>query len=131
MFSGDHIMGWSTSVISPPSGNMENYMNSLDLLLQRDDVLYWPAHGPGIKDTKNFVELFIIHRKEREQQILDQLAKGAKTIPEMVSDIYRDVPDFLHPAAERSVLAAIIYMVRRGIITCAGEPSISSEFFLS
>ena len=131
LFSGDHIMGWSTSVISPPSGNMENYMNSLDLLLQRDDFLYWPAHGPGIKDTKNFVESFITHRKEREQQILDQLAKGVNTIPEMVSDIYRDVPDILHPAAERSVLAAIIYMVKRGIVTCDGEASVYSEFFLS
>jgi len=131
LFTGDHIMGWSTSVVSPPSGNMEDYMNSLDILLQRDDTLYWPAHGPGISDTKNFVESFLTHRKEREQQILDQLAKGVTTIPEMVSDIYRDVPEFLHPAAQRSVLAAAIYMVKRGIISCDGKASVDVEFYLS
>ena len=121
LLSGDHIMAWSTSVISPPSGNMEQYMNSLELLLKRDDEYFWPAHGPGIKDTKNFVELFIAHRKEREQQILDQLEKGINTIPKMVTDIYRDVPDFLHPAARQSVLAAMIYMVKQGIVTCNGR----------
>jgi glyoxylase-like metal-dependent hydrolase (beta-lactamase superfamily II) len=131
LFSGDHIMGWSTSVISPPSGNMEHYMNSLDLLLAREDILYWPAHGPGITETKNFVESFITHRKERERQILDQLAKGVNTISEMVADIYHDVPDVLHPAAQRSMLACVIYMVKRGIITCDGEASVSSRLSLN
>lgn len=131
LFTGDHIMGWSTSVISPPSGNMEDYMNSLNLLLNRNDILYLPAHGPGIKNTKNYVQSFIEHREEREQQILDQLAKGINTIQEMVPNIYRDVPDFLHPAAERSVLAAMIYMKKKGIVTCNGEVSVNSKFFLS
>ncbi|MFC1823177.1 MBL fold metallo-hydrolase [Thermodesulfobacteriota bacterium] len=131
LFNGDHVMGWSTSVVSPPSGNMEAYMNSLELLLKRDDVQYWPAHGPGIRDTKNFVESFIAHRNDREQEILDQLAKGVNKIPEMVANIYHDVPEFLHPAAQRSVLAAIIYMVKRGIITCNREASVYSEFQLS
>ena len=131
LLSGDHVMGWSTSVISPPSGNMEHYMESLYLLLKRDDGLYWPAHGPGITDTKNYVQSFIEHRKDREQEIIDQLEKGVATIPEMVSHIYRDVPDFLHPAAQRSVLAAIVYMVKRGIITCDGEASADTEFFLN
>jgi len=131
LFSGDHVMGWSTSVISPPSGNMENYMNSLDLLLQRDDVQYWPAHGPGIRNTKNYVESFIAHRKKREQQILDELAKGANTISGMVSDLYSDVPDFLHPAAQRSMLACVIYMIKRGIIACNGDVSVNSELFLN
>ncbi len=131
LLSGDHIMGWSTSVISPPSGNMENYMNSLNLLLDRNDNYYWPAHGPGIDDPKNFVKSFIAHRNEREQQILDQLKKGVNTIQEMVPDMYHNVPEFLHPAAERSVLAAAIYMEKRGILICKGEPSTSSEFFIN
>ncbi len=130
LLSGDHIMGWSTSVISPPSGNMEAYMNSLTLLLQRDDKYYWPAHGPGIGDPKNFVKSFVAHRNEREQQILDQLKNGANTIREMVPDMYKNVPELLHPAAERSVFAAIIYMAKRGMITCKGEPSAHSEFFI-
>ena len=131
LFSGDHVMGWSTSVISPPSGNMENYINSLDLLLHRDDIYYWPAHGPGIRDTKNYVESFVVHRKKREQQILDELAKGPNTISGMVADLYSDVPDFLHPAAQRSMLACVIYLIKRGIIACDGEVSVNAELFLS
>jgi glyoxylase-like metal-dependent hydrolase (beta-lactamase superfamily II) len=131
LFSGDHVMGWSTSVISPPSGNMEDYMNSLDLLLQRDDILYWPAHGPGIRDTKNYVKSFIAHRKKREQQILDELAKGANSISGMVSDLYKDVPEVLHPAAQRSMLACVVYLIKRGIIFCDEDVSVDSELFLN
>ncbi len=118
-------------VISPPSGNMENYINSLDLLLHRDDIYYWPAHGPGIRDTKNYVESFLVHRKKREQQILDELAKGPNTISGMVADLYSDVPDFLHPAAQRSMLACVIYLIKRGIIACDGEVSVNAELFLN
>lgn len=129
LFSGDHVMGWSTSVISPPSGNMEEYMESLTLLLNRDDTRYWPAHGPGIEDPKPFVEAFIAHRKEREQQILEQLQRGIHTIPGMVSNIYHDVPKHLHPAAERSTLAAIVYMIRRGIVSVEGEITPHARYF--
>lgn len=131
LFSGDHVMGWSTSVISPPSGNMEDYMNSLDLLLQRDDILYWPAHGPGIQDTKNYVKSFIAHRKKREQQILDELAKGPNSISGMVSDLYNDVPEHLHPAAQRSMLACVVYLIKRGVIACNEEASVNSKLFLN
>lgn len=131
LFSGDHVMGWSTSVISPPSGDMEAYMNSLELLLQRDDTCFWPAHGPGIEDPKNFVQSFIAHRLEREQEILDQLEKGVDTVRKMVPHIYRDVPEILYPAAERSTLAAVIYMKKRGVVFCTGEASVSSKLALS
>lgn len=131
LFSGDHVMGWSTSVISPPSGNMEDYMNSLDLLLQRDDKFYWPAHGPGIQDTKNHVKSFIAHRQEREQQILDELAKGPNAISGMVSDLYSDVPEHLHPAAQRSMLACVVYLIKRGLIACDEEASVDSELVLN
>ncbi len=123
-------MGWSTSVISPPSGNMEDYMNSLELLKQRNDRQFWPAHGPGIDDPKSFVGSFIDHRLEREQEILEQLKNGVDTIQKMVPYIYKDVPEFLHPAAERSTLAAVIYMKKRGTISCTGEATVSSKLIL-
>ncbi len=130
LFSGDHVMGWSTSVISPPSGNMEDYMNSLELLKQRDDTQFWPAHGPGIDDPKSFVRSFIDHRLEREQEILEQLKQGVDSIQKMVPYIYKDIPEFLHPAAERSTLAAVIYMKKRGTISCTGEATVSSKLIL-
>ncbi len=116
LFSGDHIMGWSTSVISPPSGNMKEYMESLDLLLHRNDGHYWPAHGPGIPDPIPYVQSFVQHRKERFDQILAQIRMGVHTIPEMVADIYRDISPMLHPAAERSTLAAMEYLIEKGLV---------------
>lgn len=130
LLSGDHVMGWSTSVISPPSGNMEDYMNSLHLLLERDDRCFWPAHGTGIDDPRPFVRAFIAHREEREQEIIEQLQNGVTTIRRMVPHIYRDVPEHLHPAAERSTLAAVLYMIRRGTISCNGEATVTSELRL-
>jgi len=131
LLSGDHVMGWSTSVISPPSGNMEAYMNSLNLLLDRDDSYYWPAHGTGIEDPEPFVKAFISHRLEREQEIINELRSGIHTVREMVPSIYRAVPEHLYPAAERSTLAAVLYMIRRGMITCNGEVSVTSPLRLS
>jgi glyoxylase-like metal-dependent hydrolase (beta-lactamase superfamily II) len=117
-------------VISPPSGNMEDYMNSLELLQQRDDVQFWPAHGPGIDEPESFVRSFIDHRLEREQEILEQLKKGMDTIQKMVPHIYKDIPEFLHPAAERSTLAAVIYMKKRGALSCSGEATVSSKLVI-
>ena len=131
LFTGDHVMGWSTSVISPPSGNMEDYLNSLDLLLQGDDEVFWPAHGPFIDDPKPFVKAFIEHRKDREDQILSALAEGFDNIGEMVPGMYHDVPEYLHPAAARSVFAAMIYLVKRGKVICDGAVSINARYRLA
>ena len=131
LFSGDHVMGWSTSVISPPSGNMEDYIASLDLLLERDETAYWPAHGPCIDDPKPFVQAFIEHRKDRENQILTALAEGYSNIAEMVPGMYHDVPEILHPAAARSVFAAMIYLVKKGKVACQGEVSINAKYELT
>jgi len=130
LLSGDHVMGWSTSVISPPSGNMEAYLNSLELLLDRQDACFWPAHGPGVENPKPFVEAFIAHRRDREQEIIDALRKGMRTIREMVPSIYRDVPQHLYPAAERSTLAAVIFLIKRRLISCSGEPRATSVLTL-
>jgi len=117
LFTGDHVMGWSTSVISPPDGNMTAYMASLKLLLDRDDRIYYPTHGAPITDPRPFVEAYIAHREEREEQILACLANGPSDIPSMVKIIYANVPEILHPAAGRSVLAHLIHMEATGRVT--------------
>ena len=130
LFSGDHVMGWSTSVISPPDGDMKSYMESLELLLERDDAVYWPTHGPAITDPKPHVRAFIMHRREREEQIRQCLAQGTRRIAEMVPTMYAGVAKQLHPAAARSVFAAIAYMVERGEVECEGELAVGAEFRL-
>ncbi|MEM9622817.1 MAG: MBL fold metallo-hydrolase, partial [Pseudomonadota bacterium] len=106
LFTGDHVMGWSTSIISPPDGDMAAYMQSLEMLLERDDQIYWPTHGPAIEDTKGHVQAFIAHRQEREQQILHCIDEGVHQILDMVPMMYADTPEFMYPAAARSVMAA-------------------------
>jgi len=114
LFTGDHVMGWSTSIISPPDGDMGDYLRSLEKLLTRNDRVYWPTHGPCIEDPKAFVQKFIEHRLEREAQILAALTRGLTTIERMVPEMYEGLPEFMYPAAARSVLAAIEHMVNKG-----------------
>jgi glyoxylase-like metal-dependent hydrolase (beta-lactamase superfamily II) len=126
LFSGDHVMGWSTTVISPPDGSMTDYYNSLDKLLPRDDVRYYPTHGAPIDalstghSPQHFVRSLIAHRQGREAQILDALKAGPQTIPQMVAAMYADVPKYLHPAAARSVLAHLVHMVADGRVRVDG-----------
>ena len=114
LFSGDHVMGWSTTVVAPPDGEMAAYVASLRLLLERDETIYYPTHGDPVKDPSRFVRGLIGHRKQREGQILRQLADGPKLIPVMVAVMYAGVSPALHPAAGRSVLAHLIEMESRG-----------------
>lgn len=130
LFSGDHVMGWSTSIVSPPDGDMEAYMASLDLLLERDDEIYWPTHGAPIKDPKPFVRAFIEHRHERERQIIEQIKAGRTRISDMVPVMYEAVDKRLHPAAARSVLAHIIFMAAKGDVACEGRPSLTATYTL-
>ena len=131
LFTGDHVMGWSTSIVSPPDGNMKRYMESLKLLLTRDDEIYWPTHGPAIRDPKPFVRAFIAHREEREQQILKQLAAGRTRIADMVPVVYAAVDKRLYPAAARSMLAHIEYLVERGVVTTEGKPTLGATYRLA
>ena len=131
LFSGDHVMGWSTSVISPPDGDMADYMASLERLLTRDEAVYWPTHGPAITDPKPHVRAFIAHRREREAEILDFLAKGPHRIAEMVPTLYAGVPRQLHPAAARSVLATLVLLVDRGDVACDGEVDVDGLYGLT
>jgi glyoxylase-like metal-dependent hydrolase (beta-lactamase superfamily II) len=132
LFTGDHVMGWSTTVIGPPDGDMTQYMESLDLLLHRDDEIYWPTHGTCIKDVKNFVQSYINHRKDREHQILGCLSENVGVISNMVSIMYVDTDKSLHGAAGRSVLAAMERLVSLGKVKCEDEkPGINSLYSLT
>lgn len=117
LFSGDHVMGWSTSVISPPDGDMRDYFASLSKLLPGSEKVYFPTHGGPILEPQKFVAAYIAHRQAREEQILDCIRNDRKTIPEMVAHIYREVPRALHPAAARSVLAHLIHLEQLDRIT--------------
>lgn len=130
LLTGDHVMGWSTSVIAPPDGDMTQYMQSLQLLLERDDEVYWPTHGTCIKDVKHYVQCFIDHRLDREQQIIACLQKGYSDINKMVPVMYVDTDKSLYGAAARSVLSAMIGLVDTGLVLCDGDPALESTFTL-
>ncbi|APR53283.1 MBL fold metallo-hydrolase [Sphingomonas koreensis] len=119
LFTGDHIMGWSTSVIAPPDGDMGDYMASLDKLLGRKDRIYYPAHGEAVEKPQRLVRGMMGHRKQREGQILRLLGKQASEIPEMVEKMYVGLDPRLTGAAGRSVLAHLIDLRQRGIVTGA------------
>jgi glyoxylase-like metal-dependent hydrolase (beta-lactamase superfamily II) len=128
LFTGDHVMGWSTSIISPPDGDMGSYMKSLDKLLQRDDEVYWPTHGPAIVEPHVHVQSFVEHRHDRERQILACIDEGISNIKEMVPGMYKDTPEFMYPAAARSVLAAMEYLVQQGVLKSSGEVTMAAEY---
>lgn len=130
LFSGDHVMGWSTTVVSPPDGDMAAYMRSLRMLLERDDALYYPTHGPAITEPATHVRELIAHRENREAQILACVGQGVATIPEMVETMYAAVDRSLHPAARQSVLAHVIHMVETRRLACDGPPSRTSVYRL-
>lgn len=131
LFSGDHIMGWSTSVVSPPDGHMGDYLSSLERVKARNFTRIWPTHGTSIDNPTEFVSEYIAHRYIREDQILDAIKDGLKTITDMVASIYKDVDKRLHPAAAHSVLAHLIHMEETGRVTsnCAG--GLKSEYCLA
>ena len=131
LFSGDHVMGWSTTVVSPPDGDMAAYMASLEKLRARDDRRYYPTHGAPIEKPGPFVKALAGHRRQRELQIGRCLADGVVTIPAMVSRMYADVDPRLHRAAGRSVLSHLIHMVETDRAACDGPPAGDSEFRLS
>ena len=121
LFTGDHVMGWSTTVVSPPDGNMAEYMASLDRLMARDDALYLPAHGPAIERPQRFVRGLAGHRKQREGQIMRLLKEAPRDIPAMVARMYVGLDERLLGAAERSVLAHLIDLRDRGMVRADGD----------
>jgi glyoxylase-like metal-dependent hydrolase (beta-lactamase superfamily II) len=128
LFSGDHVMGWSTTVIAPPDGDMTAYMESLERIRARGFDVIWPTHGPPIREVPAFLEAYLAHRRARETQILDALAAGPARIRDLVPRLYADVDPRLHAAAARSMLAHMIDLVRRGRVLADGEPGPDSEY---
>jgi glyoxylase-like metal-dependent hydrolase (beta-lactamase superfamily II) len=117
LFTGDHVMGWSTSVVAPPDGDMADYMASLAKLHERSDRVYYPAHGPKIARPRQLVRGMIGHRRQRERQILRLLHQEARHIEELVSLMYKGIDPRLWPAAGQSVKAHLIDLERRGLVT--------------
>jgi glyoxylase-like metal-dependent hydrolase (beta-lactamase superfamily II) len=117
LFTGDHVMGWSTSVIAPPDGDMADYMASLQLLMEREDRIYLPAHGEAVESPRRLVRGMIGHRRMREGQILRFIERnGPSQIPVMVAEMYKGVHPGLHGAAGRSVLAHLLDLETRGMV---------------
>jgi glyoxylase-like metal-dependent hydrolase (beta-lactamase superfamily II) len=130
-FTGDHIMGWSTTVVTPPDGNMGDYLASLDVIKQRNFKTLWPTHGAPITAPGPFIDGYRAHRLDRERQILAQLAAGETRIVEMVPKMYVGTDARLYPAAGRSVLAHLIELVKDGRVKTNGAAGPNNTFHLA
>lgn len=121
LFTGDHIMGWSTTVLPAPDGNLADYLASMDKLLPRPETLYVPTHGPAIADPKPLIEALVAHRHERTEQVLEALQAGVTKIPDMVARMYVDLDPKLEKAAGASVYAHLLQLLRDGTVVAEGE----------
>lgn len=128
LFSADHVMAWATSIVAPPDGAMADYMASLDKLLRRDDRLFLPGHGGPVRNPAAFMRGLRAHRKMRERAILDRIAKGDRSIPDLVKSIYRDTDPRLFGAAALSVLAHLEDLVGQGTVETDGAPALDGIF---
>ncbi len=131
LFTGDHVMGWSTTVVSPPDGDMRAYINSLDTLAALDAEVLVPTHGPLIRDAGAYIAALKAHRLEREAQVLHAVSAGISQIDDVVKRLYADIDPWLHPAAARSVLSHLIDLVERGKITADGPPTLAAKYTLT
>jgi glyoxylase-like metal-dependent hydrolase (beta-lactamase superfamily II) len=121
LFTGDHVMGWSTTVVVPPDGDMAAYMASLERLRQRDDRIYYPAHGPPVTNPKQYVRHLVGHRMQREKQILSLVRDKARSIPDIVANAYPGLDPRLVLAAGGSVFAHLLDLERRGLVEQQGD----------
>jgi glyoxylase-like metal-dependent hydrolase (beta-lactamase superfamily II) len=129
LFSGDHVMGWNTSVVAPPEGSMADYLRSLELLGERSDSVYLPGHGGRIEEPQRLVKAFLLHRRMREQAILDCIRAGTNTVRGIVPAIYRDLDPKLVNAASLSVLAHVEHLISRGLVRCDSPLSADRALF--
>ena len=130
LFTGDHVMGWSTSVVIPPDGDMAAYRASLRRLQERNDRAYLPGHGPEVTDPQPYVAALAGHRAEREAEVLAALAAGLRTVAAIVPVVYAAVDPRLHPAAGMSVLAHLRELIAEGSVGCEGEPGLETVYRL-
>jgi glyoxylase-like metal-dependent hydrolase (beta-lactamase superfamily II) len=127
-FSGDHVMGWNTTIVSPPDGNMREYLASLRRCIAREDRTYLPGHGPEIANPRPFVRAYLTHRMMREEEILRCLRDGVDTVPEMVRRMYAHLPPKMHGAASRSVFAHVEHMAETGRIATDGPVTVEARY---
>jgi len=130
LFCGDHVMAWSTSVISPPDGSMGDYLRELARIRDNGYARLWPTHGPAVENPSEFIQAYIDHRLQREEQILVQLRAGRENIRDMVAVMYADVDKRLHPAAAHSVLAHMIHLVETGRVIVDGASDLQARYSL-
>ena len=121
LFTGDHVMGWSTTVVVPPDGDMAAYMASLDKLRQRDDRIYYPAHGPAVTNPGQYVRHLMGHRMQREKQILKLVGERPRDIPDIVANAYPGLDPRLATAAGGSVYAHLLDLQKRGLVEQEGD----------
>ncbi len=129
LFTGDHVMRWSTTVIAPPDGCMRDYMLSLERQRLRDDQVLWPAHGDPIRRPQRYLRALYNHRRAREASILQRISEGDHSIGEIVSRIYAGVDPRLHGAAAMTVLAHLEDLVERDLVSCEGPSMITARYF--
>lgn len=129
LFSGDHIMGWSTTVITPPDGDMRDYFASLQRVRALDPAVLWPTHGAPVTDVGPFVDAFVQHRLAREAAVLAAVRDGVALVPDIVARLYTGVDQKLHKAAGRSVLAHLVKLVGDGLVTLdAAQPGVTTPY---
>ena len=128
LFTGDHVMGWSTTVIPAPDGNLSHYLSNLRRLLERSEMLYRPTHGPAIENPLPFVNSLIVHREERTTQIIAAIKKEPKTVKELVDDIYSGLDESLHKAAGSSVYAHLLDLARIGVVSAEPDLDMNAEW---
>ncbi len=131
LFSADHVMAWSTSIVAPPDGSMTDYMASIEKLRERDDRLYYPGHGGPVREPQRYLRALKVHRHQREAAILRRLAAGDRHIAVMVETIYATTDKRLHRAAALSVLAQMEALVERGVVRCDGPVTLEAEYRLA
>lgn len=130
ILTGDHVMGWNTSVVAPPDGNMIDYLRSLELLTKRAEDTYFPAHGARVEQGRRLSGVLIMHRRWREQQIITALREGCETIETIVPRIYQGLTKEIAVAASYSVLAHLEMMIQNGIVRCPDRPGLHSRYWL-
>lgn len=129
MFSGDHVMGWATSIVAPPDGAMSDYMESLEIMIEREESVYFPGHGGRLEKAREFSRALRAHRKMRETAILSRIRKGDRTIPDIVKVIYKETDPRLHGAAGLSVFAHIEDLLTKGLIESDSDAALEGQYW--
>lgn len=128
LFTGDHVMGWSTTMVAPPDGHMGDYMSSLRRLLERRDQVYWPGHGGPVVQPRRFVRALVSHREAREQAFVKRLRAGDRTVRDIVGKVYSNLDERLQTAAALTTLAHLLDLVERGAVEAEGPLGLNARF---